>query len=154
VDNDKVISLLNDLIETLRDGQNGFQEAAENVQGPDLKEFFNRASLERSQAVGELQQLVHALGGDPENTGSTAGALHRAWMDIKGSLTGKDDNSILSEAERGEDSAVNAYEEALKADLPANIKMVIERQFGEIKKIHDLVKQMRDARVGSASTSR
>src|SRR5438067_50343 len=110
MDNDKAISTLNDLIETCRDGQNGFKEAAKS---PDLKSFFNQVSLERAQMVGELQQEVRALGGDPENSGSTAGALHRTWIDIKGTLTGKDDHSILSECERGEDSAVKAYENAL-----------------------------------------
>ena len=152
MDNDKVISILNDLVETCRDGQTGFQEAAENAQSPELKEFFNKVSLERSQCVGELQQQVHALGGDPENTGSTAGALHRAWIDIKGTLTGRDDQSILNEAERGEDSAVEAFRDALEHDdLPANIRSVIETQFREVQMVHDRVKQMRDARGAGAS---
>lgn len=154
MDNDKVISQLNSLIETCRDGQTGFQEAAENVKSPELKQFFNKVSLDRSQFVGELQQQIHALGGDPENTGSTAGALHRTWMDIKGTFTGRDDESILNECERGEDSAVEAYEDAIKAGLPANITEVIERQFREVKEVHDRVKQMRDARSGSASSGR
>ncbi|HEX5732427.1 MAG TPA: PA2169 family four-helix-bundle protein [Blastocatellia bacterium] len=153
MDNDKVISILNGLIETCRDGQNGFLEAAENAQSPELKEFFNKVSLERSQCVGELQQQVHALGGDPENTGSTAGALHRAWIDIKGTLTGRDDQSILNEAERGEDSAVEAFKDALEQDLPANIRSVVETQFREIQLVHDRVKQMRDAR-GAGATNR
>lgn len=145
MDNDKAISTLNDLIETLRDGQNGFKEAAENAKSPDLKSFFNQVSLERAQMVGELQQEVRALGGDPENSGSTAGALHRTWIDIKGTLTGKDDKAILNEAERGEDSAVKAYQDALKEpNLPASLRTVIEHQFTKIKQVHDRVKQMRD----------
>lgn len=151
MDNDKVISILNGLIETCRDGQNGFLEAAENVQSPELKEFFNKVSLERSQCVGELQQQVHALGGDPENTGSTAAALHRTWMDIKGTFTGRDDQTILNECERGEDSAVEAYRDALDEDLPANIRSVVETQFREIQQVHDRVKQMRDARSAGAT---
>jgi uncharacterized protein (TIGR02284 family) len=154
VDNDTTISHLNDLIETCRDGQNGFQEAADNVKSPELKDLFNRISLERSQFVGELQQQVHGLGGDPENTGSTAAALHRAWIDIKGTLTGRDDESILNECERGEDSAVAAYRDKLNEDLPANIRSVVETQFRSIQKVHDRVKQLRDARSGSATSGR
>jgi uncharacterized protein (TIGR02284 family) len=146
MDNDKAISTLNDLIETLRDGQEGFKEAAANAKSPDLKSFFNQVSLERAQMVGELQQEVRALGSDPENTGSTAGALHRFWMDIKGSLTGKEDKAILNEAERGEDSAVKAFQDALKEpNLPATLSTLIERQFTNIRQVHDRVKQMRDA---------
>lgn len=147
MDNDKIISCLNNLIETCRDGQNGFKEAAENVKSPELKTFFNQVSLERAQLVGELQQEVQRLGGDPENTGSTAGAIHRVWMDIKGSFTGRDDQSILNECERGEDSAVEAYNDALKDEnLPSNLRSTIERQLTSVRQVHDRVKSLRDSR--------
>jgi uncharacterized protein (TIGR02284 family) len=153
MDNDKVISTLNTLIETCRDGQNGFKEAAENVESPELKTFFNQVTLERGQFTGELQQEVQRLGGDPENTGSTAAAIHRVWMDIKGSLTGRDDHSILNECERGEDSAVEAYTDALKNEnLPSNLRSVVERQFRSIQQVHNRVKQLRDSR--SATSGR
>ena len=151
MDNDKVISTLNDLIETCRDGQEGFKESSENATSPDLKRFFVEASRERARFVGELQQEVRTLGGNPEKSGSTAGALHRVWMDIKGTLTGKDDASILNEAERGEDSAVKAFEDALKQGLPANSRSTVQRQFSEIKLTHDRVKQMRDSKSASAA---
>ncbi|HVG19688.1 MAG TPA: PA2169 family four-helix-bundle protein [Blastocatellia bacterium] len=153
MDNDNVISTLNNLIETCRDGQNGFKEASENVESPELKKFFNEIVLERSQFAGELQQEVQRLGGDPENTGSTAGAIHRAWMDIKGSLTGRDDHSILNECESGEDSALNAYRDALKDEnLPRNIRSIVERQFNSVQQVHNRVKQLRDSR--SATSGR
>ena len=150
MDNQKVISTLNDLIETCRDGQNGFQEAAENVKSPDLKNFFNKTVMDRAQFVGELQLEVRTLGGDPEKTGSKTAAIHRAWIDIKGTLTGKDDHSILNECERGEDSAVDAYKNALKLGLPTNILPTIERQFQSIKQVHDRVKQMRDSKAAAS----
>jgi uncharacterized protein (TIGR02284 family) len=153
VDNDNVVSTLNNLIETCRDGQNGFKEAAENVKSPELKTFFNQIVLERAQFVGELQQEVQRLGSDPENTGSTAAAMHRVWMDIKGSLTGRDDQSILNECERGEDSAVEAYRDTLNDEnLPTNIRSIVERQFRSIQQVHDRVKQMRDSK--SATSGR
>ena len=55
-------SILNDLIETLKDGQQGFREAAEDVQSHDLKTLFSEYSLQRSQFAGELQSLAHSLG--------------------------------------------------------------------------------------------
>ena len=148
--NDKVISILNDLIETCRDGQAGFKEAAEYAESPELKPFFRQESLERAQFVGDLQQQVQALGADPGKSGSTTGKVHRAWMTIKGTLLGKDDKSILSEVERGEDSAVEAYEDTLREGLPANLRMIVEKQYLHIKGIHDRVKQMRDAKSASA----
>jgi uncharacterized protein (TIGR02284 family) len=150
MDNDKTIGILNDLIETCRDGQEGFKEAAENSKSPDLKTFFKEKSQERARCVSELQQQVRALGGDPEQAGSTAGALHRAWINVKGTFTGKDDSAILGEAERGEDSAVKNFEEALNMGLPPNVRTVLEREYRTVKNSHDRVKQMRDARSASA----
>jgi uncharacterized protein (TIGR02284 family) len=149
MDSKKAISTLNDLIETCRDGQNGFKEAAENVKSPDLKTFLNQIATERAQFVNQLQLEVRTLGGDPQKSGSASAAMHRAWIDIKGTLTGKDDHSILSECERGEDSAVEAYKDSLKLDLPPNIRSTVERQFQSIKLVHDRVKQMRDSKAAA-----
>lgn len=152
MDAKKVIDCLNDLIEVCRDGQNGFKEAADKVKSPDLKNFLNQCSAERAQCVNELQVEVRRLGGDPEKKGSAAGAMHRAWMDIKGTLTGKDDHAILNECERGEDSAVDAYKDAIKQGLPTNILTTVERQFETIKQTHDRVKQMRDSKAATTTT--
>jgi len=154
MDAKKVIDCLNDLIEVCRDGQNGFKEAADKVKSPDLRNFLNQCGAERAQCVSELQMEVGRLGGDPEKKGSATGAIHRAWMDIKGTLTGKDDHSILSECERGEDSAVDAYKDAIKQGLPTNVLTIVERQFQSIKQTHDRVKQMRDSKAATTTTSR
>lgn len=146
MDSKKVITTLNDLIETCRDGQTGFKEAAENVKSPDLKTFLNQISTERAQFVNELQLEVGNLGGEPQKTGSTTAAFRRAWMDIKGTFAGKDDFSILSECEKAEDSTVDVYKDALKLSLPVNILSTVERQFQSVKQVHDRVKQMRDSK--------
>src|SRR3954454_1075840 len=86
--NDDVVSRLNNLIETCRDGQQGFKEAAERVESSDLKTLFYEFSQQRAEFAGVLQELVRSMGGDPENSGSTAGALHRGWIDLKSAITG------------------------------------------------------------------
>lgn len=143
--NDDVISTLNNLIETCRDGQQGFADAAEGVEASNLKSFFYEAGQQRAQFVGELQSLVRELGGDPENSGSVAGAIHRGWINIKSAVTGKDEKAILNEAERGEDSAVSAYKNALNEALPANIQSVVQNQYSQVQATHDRVKGLRDA---------
>ena len=40
----ETISTINDLIETLKDGQEGFRQAAEAVEDPKLKSVFNEYS--------------------------------------------------------------------------------------------------------------
>jgi uncharacterized protein (TIGR02284 family) len=143
--NDDVISTLNGLIETCKDGQEGFQTAAEGVERSDLKTLFYEFSQQRAEFAGVLQELVRSLGGDPEHSGSTAGALHRGWIDIKSAVTGRDDDAILNECERGEDSAKDAYREAMEMKLPANIADVISQQSQAILAAHNRIKSLRDA---------
>ncbi len=149
--NDDVISTLNNLIETCKDGQNGFQTAAEGVERSDLKSLFYELGQQRSQFAGELQTLVRELGGDPENTGSTSAAVHRGWINIKSLITGKDETAILNEAERGEDVAKAAYEKATKEQLPSNVASVVSQQATQVKAAHDRVRDLRDATSAAAS---
>jgi len=143
--NADVISTLNNLIATCKDGQNGFQEAAEGVERSDLKSLFYECSQQRSQFAGELQPLVRELGGDPENAGSVSAAIHRGWIDIKSIVTGKDETAILNECEGGEDVAVNAYKKALEETLPANVNSTVQNQYNTVKATHDKIRDLRDS---------
>ncbi len=143
--NDEVISTLNNLIETAKDGQNGFQTAADGVNNPELKTLFNTYAQQRAQFVTELQAEVRRLGGDPEKSGSVAATLHRGWINIKSAVTGNDEGAVISECERGEDSAVANYREALNANLPPDIKTTIERQYGQVKEAHDRIRALERA---------
>jgi uncharacterized protein (TIGR02284 family) len=55
-----------------------------------------------------------------------------------------DDHAILAECERGEDAAKRAYENALRQDLPGDVRMVVERQFREVVANHNRVKELRN----------
>jgi uncharacterized protein (TIGR02284 family) len=145
ISNDDVISTLNNLIETCKDGQEGFQQAAEGVQNSQLKTLFYEFGQQRARFAGELQGLVRELGGDPETSSSTAGALHRGWINIKSAITGQDDSAILNECERGEDVAKNAYKDALEENLPANVSVVVEEQYAAVQAAHDQVRALRDS---------
>jgi uncharacterized protein (TIGR02284 family) len=151
--NDNAITTLNNLIETCKDGQEGFQQAAQGVQDSSLKSLFYEFSQQRAQFVGELQGLVRELGGDPETSSSLAGALHRGWINIKSVVTGQDDAAILNECERGEDVAKNAYKEALAADLPANVASTVQRQATDVQMAHDKVRALRDARNNDSTST-
>jgi uncharacterized protein (TIGR02284 family) len=143
--NEEVISTLNGLIETCKDGQDGFKDAAEGVERSDLKSLFYECSQQRSQFAGELQSLVRELGGDPEQSGSFTAALHRGFIDIKSIVTGKDETAILNECERGEDIAKAAFQKASEQDLPANVKTTVQNQFNTVKTTHDKIRDLRDS---------
>jgi uncharacterized protein (TIGR02284 family) len=143
----EIISTINDLIETLKDGQEGFRQASEAVKDSKLKSLFSEYSLQRSKFAGELQNEAISLGDhNPEDSSSTAGAMHRTWINLKAAITSGDDHAVLAECERGEDSAVAEYKKAMEdEDLSAPVRETISRQFTDVKNAHDRIKALRDA---------
>jgi len=137
-------SVLNNLIETCKDGELGFKTAAEGLQSGDTKAKFLEYSRQRADMARELQAEVRRLGGDPEKSGSVAGTMHRGWLDIKSAVTGKNDHAIISEAERGEDVAKAAYENALKETLDASTRTIVQQQSTKVRQAHDNVRDLRD----------
>ncbi len=145
-DHDGTISVLNNLIATCKDGQDGFQTAAEGIKRSDIKSLFYQYAQQRAQFAGELQAEVRRLGGDPEQTGSVAATLHRGWINLKSAMTGEDETAVLAECERGEDSAVSNYQSALATDdLPADVRAVIERQYVQVQEAHDRIRNLEHA---------
>ena len=123
------ISTLNELIETCEDGANGFRAAAEAVTHPDAKSLFTSRIPIIERSASELQAEVRRLGGRPETSGSVAAAVHRGWMGLKAAISGRDEAAILTECERGEELAVTKYEDALKKELPADTRRIVEAQY-------------------------
>lgn len=146
----EVISMLNNLIETCRDGQEGFRTAAEGVRGAELRELFHTYARQRANFTSELHDEVRRLGGEPEQTGSLVATLHRGWMGLRAALEGADDRAVVSECERGEDVALETYRSALGTDMPASVRAMVERQFAEIKESHNLIANL-DRRSGAGA---
>lgn len=143
--NKDTVAILNDLIETSKDGELGFKVCAEDVDRPDLKAVFTERAGTCSAAAAELQQLVRNLGGDPEQKATLGGAMHRRWVDIKSTITGKDALAVLNECERGEDMAKEHYERALDQTLPPDVRAVVERQYRGVLFNHDQIRMLRDS---------
>jgi uncharacterized protein (TIGR02284 family) len=139
---EEVIATLNNLIQTCRDGREGFETAAEGVANEELRALFRAYAGQRADFVGELEDEVRRMGGEPAEVGSVTGSLHRGWMGIKAAVTGGEESSILAECERGEDSALAAYLAAFGTDVPASVRQVVERQFAEIKEAHHRIRSL------------
>ena len=50
----------------------------------------------------------------------------------------------MAAAERGEDVAKSAYENALKETLPASAQTLVRQQSGKMRQAHDDVRSIRD----------
>ena len=135
-------TILNNLIITSKDGEEGFRIAAENVSDQNLKKILLERAEGCKKAVEILQKHVAELDAQPAESGSILGALHRRWLDLKSLITGQDDHAILVECERGEGVAEANYSEALTEDLPENIRIIVQHQYEGVLKNHDLIRDL------------
>ena len=142
--NEKVVDVLNDLLETSRDGEYGFRACAEEVDSQQLKPVFTDRAASCAAAANELAELIRRCGGKADEGGTVSGAMHRGWVHVKGSLGADSALSMLEECERGEDTAVAHYRKALKQDLPPQVRELVQRQADGAQKNHDQIKALRD----------
>ena len=140
----EVRSTLNDLIETCKDSQEGFHDAAEKLKDPEVHSLFLRFYLQRAEFAGKLQAEVTRLGGEPATSGTTTCAIHRGWIGLKTALAADTDHAIVEEADRGEDAAVKNYIEALHKDLPYDLKTMLSGQLHEIQQTHKTIRELLD----------
>ncbi len=139
-------ALLNELVETLKDGQKGYSDAMTDVKDANLKETFKKYAAQRAEYITEIEDQMFKLNLKPEEGSSVTGTIHRAWIDLKSALTSQDNVAVLNECERGEDYATKAYQTALKAeDLPSNLKSVIEKQYQGVQAAHSDIKSLRES---------
>ena len=141
---DNIISILNDLVETSKDGEKGFRAAAEDTKNAELQTVFLRRAQDCATGAADLQQRVARLGGKPEEGGSVAGAVHRGWVNLKAAVSSRTDLAILEECERGEDVAKARYRKALEVTLPEEIREVVQRQYDGVMRNHDQIRALRD----------
>jgi len=144
MDQNNAINVVENLIETCKDGLKGYHDAAEHAKSPTLKSYFNEQSAERARLAQELQTQLATLGKpDKEVSGSVGGAMHRAWLDTKAHLGGGD-KTILESVEAGEDTAKDTYNKALSGTLPSTLMEIVRRQAASVQRAHDKVKMLRD----------
>ena len=143
--NKEMERVLLDVIKSLQDGQKGFADIGEHLKDDTLKRYFLAESLKRANFRAELENELHRAGmADVKESGTVAGAFHRAWGDLKAKL-GAGDHSLLETAEQGEDEAKKAYKDALEQDLPLPIRQLLTEQQAHVINSHNYVRDHRDA---------
>jgi len=139
------ITVLNTLTATLFDSVTGFEDAAANIEGGNrLQQLFRERATERRQVVEDLRAEVRRLGGNPEDDGSFLGKAHQRFLDLKSVVTGRDEQAIINEVERGEDYLKEKFETALNSGtLSGESRAVVERAYQSVRSGHDQVSALK-----------
>ncbi|RKN78689.1 ferritin-like domain-containing protein [Ulvibacterium marinum] len=134
-DIEKIENRIKDILEKNEDAIKGFDKGAENAKELGTKAYFARRAENRKMFLKQLRNSVTELNvGNNEIEGSTAGAVHRTWMDVKAFFASDNDESMLEEAVRGDKSAIKEYNEVLtETMIPYRVKEIIREQRDSIQ---------------------
>jgi uncharacterized protein (TIGR02284 family) len=145
-DHDKVVEVLERLIDANRDAEEGYYDACIHIHDTQLRAYFEAQSRQRAHFAADLQAELHKLGKwEQTRQGSVGGTLQRIGYDVRRVLGGGDD-AILQAIEAGEDRSRHAYQKALQERLPADVVATIRSQAQAIFAAHDHARTVRDRR--------
>ncbi len=147
IKNEDIVDSLNDLVKINNDRIQGYEKAIADNKDAELDDLFRHFVIQsenfRSQLADHIVRIDGTAVSDVTST-DVSSKVHRAWIDIKAALTGKDRDSVLSSVEFGDSAAVEAYEDAIKNDkVPAYIKEVLQHQLGELQDTLNRIKTLR-----------
>ncbi len=143
-EHDDEITTLNTLIATLIDSVTGYEDAASNSEAGRFQQLFRERAGERQRVLEDLRAEVRRLGGNPEDDGSFRGKTHQRFLDLKAAVTGRDEQSIINEVERGEDYLKEKFETALNdGNLGGASRSAVERAFQSVRAGHDQMSQLK-----------
>lgn len=119
MDNEKIVDVLNDLLQITNDRIKGFSKVEDKVweKYSSLKGDYDHMVSESQQMKTELHELIRNKGGEPDDSGTVLGSIHRGWIDVKNALVGDKAESTLENVVFGEKAAIEAYESALSSGV-------------------------------------
>lgn len=142
----QVIDTINRLSGICRDSQYGFEQASKGVDDALLRSELMQYSQQRHEFADDLRDALADLTGEnPADYESMSSELRRGWVNLKQALTSRDRLAILSECERGEDAAVQAYHDAICVPLPELLAGLVLTQMRAVQRVHGRVRALRDA---------
>lgn len=142
---EKIVSALNGLIETCKDGQKGYLWAAEHARSEELQTLLRGYAAQRREFATQLQDEVRRAGGDPEKGGTMSGALHRGWASLKTVLLHRHEAAILAECIRSDESALKNYEAISHQVFPSDVQALVARQYAALKAARERLLEIQHA---------
>jgi uncharacterized protein (TIGR02284 family) len=142
---DEHVKILNDLISTCLDSEEGFRKAAKGAHSDELREHLMKFAQQRQDFARELQEWVRRLNAKPAEQGHAGGVLHRGWVDLEQRIRPKGDETLIDECARGEETTLKHYTHALEQDLPQEIREVVETQMLAIRETIEELHRLKSA---------
>jgi uncharacterized protein (TIGR02284 family) len=142
---DNWIGTMEKLIETCKDGESGYREAAQHGKDPALKRFLEEQSKTRGRFAQELKDELARIS-DEHSEGSRTAAAHRTLIGLQ-ALLGGGDRAVINSVQQGERSALDAYQAALNMPLPPQLENIVRRQAESIRQAYEKAMKWKEDQV-------
>ncbi len=131
--NEQAARVLNDLIASCHDAEEGYAKAAKGVHDDAVSTWLTGISAERERFAAELAQMVTKLAQQPASDAHYGGILHRGWVDLETRIRPKDQHDLLLDCMRGDEGTLKHYDHALQQALPDDARRLVETQRTQIQ---------------------
>lgn len=137
-------SALKTLSAYLHDSHRGYDQGRHLTHDRFLRIEFTELAEKREKMAQDVDALLRQHDEVPSKEGSTLGAAHRAFLDLKGALFGQGRQRVLREVVRGESALEDAYDAVLSGDLPPETRQLLQRQHRQVRATRDRYAAMLD----------
>jgi len=114
MDKEAQISTLERLLEVSRISHKGYSDAAEHVKDPVLQSRFNQFAQQRAHFIERMENMLGKKGGSPKEAESFEGNMMRMWIDFKSGLIGEDNQKIIDQCLKEEETTLIEFEKGTK----------------------------------------
>jgi uncharacterized protein (TIGR02284 family) len=141
--NSGLVDTLKEVGKIIRDSEEGYRHSANDIDDWQLRSMFLELARVRGEQGDEIDRLLQRFGGEAvAKGGSTSGTLHRTFVDLKAAITGHNRQAVIGEVVRGESYAESVFDKALRADVPADVRQVLQRHHNSVRDSRDRVRRM------------
>jgi uncharacterized protein (TIGR02284 family) len=136
-----VVASLNDLIATNRGIMDIYKTSVERLENEANKEPVRLYIEQHKKFVSELSNIVVSYGGDPETNRTPGSLVTQAWVTLKAAVT-EGDGPILAAVAEDTYSVLETYGEILAADLPDDVRKIVQKQMSESRLSHETLSRL------------
>ena len=137
---------INHLISRNRDAGKGFVEVANNINHVNLTQWLIDWAKIHDELADQLELVMKQVGVEPDSDTSMLGELHHVWIDLKAQWTNNDSAALLGECIRGEETALEDYQEVIaEKEMPLFARNILNNQKSKIQEAVDGLKVLKNS---------
>jgi len=137
------INALRDLVQIARDGADFYAAAEPEVNDAQLKAVFERMAASKQALIDALAGRLEMIGETPPATGTSLGALRKAYTDVRASLSSHNEKVYISQLEQTEDRLLHHFEDALRDSDNDEIRSQLQAHLPRVQACHDEMRRLK-----------